>query len=411
VKRFPVHRRLIYLAALGLMLCGIAPQSAAHTKSISYSSWVMTAQGASARVRISLLELSRLGFVVGGEADPTRVAAYLRDRLRLTADGLTCVPLEMPFATRAPEGWSWWEWKVACSNAGARAIESTILLDAAPGHIHFARVHSDGAPTQERVLSDGERRWSLQAVESGSVTPSPAGTSIGRYLVLGVEHILTGWDHLAFVLALLLLASRVGEVARLVTGFTVAHSVTLALAVLGILNPEPGAVEALIGFSIALVAAENAWLLSGRSVWIPGLSVGGVLLMALIAFAGKGLVSGLTLVGIAIFAGCHFGLLERVERPQTLRVAVAFAFGLIHGFGFAGVLAEMSLPTERLVAALFGFNVGVELGQLAVVVAVWPLLHMLARVREGQAHAWLAEVGSAAICGLGLFWFVTRSFS
>ena len=89
----------------------------------------------------------------------------------------------------------------------------------------------------------------------------------------------------------------------------------------------------------------------------------------------------------------------------------AFAFGLIHGFGFAGILREMSLPSDRLVAALFGFNLGVELGQLAVVLSIWPLLYGLARVREGRLHAWVAELGSAAICGLGLFWFVTRSFS
>ncbi|MCP4037725.1 MAG: HupE/UreJ family protein [bacterium] len=362
-------------------------------------------------MRISLLELSRLGYVANGEADPTRIAPYLRDGLRLSAGGLACDPEGLPLQTHAPEGWTVWEWKVACSASGARVIESTILLAAAPGHVHFARVHSDGAATQERVLSDGERRWSLGGAEGGVSGAKPEGTSIGGYLVLGVEHILSGWDHLAFVLALLLLASTAGEVARLITGFTLAHSVTLALAVLGILNPEPGPVEALIGFSIALVAAENAWLLSGRRRWIPGLSVAGVLAMSALAFAGYGLISGVTLLGVAIFAGCHFGLLEHVRNPQTLRVAVAFAFGLIHGFGFAGVLAEMSLPTDRLVAALFGFNVGVEAGQLAVVLLVWPLLRALARVDDGRAHAWVAEAGSAAICGLGLFWFVTRSFS
>jgi hypothetical protein len=102
-------------------------------------------------------------------------------------------------------------------------------------------------------------------------------------------------------------------------------------------------------------------------------------------------------------------MLERVERPARLRAAVAFAFGLVHGFGFAGVLAELELPRERLAAALFGFNVGVELGQLAVVVAVWPLLRLLARPADGRPLRALAEIASAAICGLGLFWFLTRT--
>jgi hypothetical protein len=86
---------------------------------------------------------------------------------------------------------------------------------------------------------------------------------------------------------------------------------------------------------------------------------------------------------------------------------VAFAFGLVHGFGFAGILAEMELPASRLATALFGFNVGVELGQLAVVALLWPLLRGLARVGW---HTRVAEIGSAAICGLGLYWFVTRTF-
>jgi hypothetical protein len=195
-----------------------------------------------------------------------------------------------------------------------------------------------------------------------------------------------------------------------VTGFTVAHSVTLALAVLGVVRPEPAAVEALIGFSIALVAAENGWLLGGRGRAVPWTVTALLLGMAGLTAAGIGNVPAAALVGLALFSRCHFALLERSERPARLRAAVAFAFGLIHGFGFAGILAEMDLPTDRLVPALLGFNVGVELGQLAIVAVAWPALRSLARLADGQPHRVLTEVGSAAVCGLGLFWFVTRSF-
>jgi len=410
VTRLP--RWIAIAIALGFALNSIAylPRANAHTKSISYSSWVFAPDGATVRVRVSLLELSRLGFVVGSEADPTRVAPYLREHLQLFSAGQACAATES-IQVSAPEGWTHFEWRVACSESGEQVIRSSILLDQAPSHLHFARVHADGVPTRERVLSEREPLWALERVEPGARASAPEGTSISGYLVIGVEHILSGWDHLAFVLALLLLAGSVGEVARLVTGFTIAHSVTLALAVLGVLNPEPAPVEALIGFSIALVAAENAWLLAGGGWWIPGLAVTGVLLMAVFAFFGAGLVSWLTLLGIAIFSACHFGLLATVRNPRVLRVAVAFAFGLIHGFGFAGVLSEMSLPTDRLVSALFGFNIGVELGQLAVVLLIWPVLHVLRRSRGEHLYALVAETGSAAVCGLGLFWFVTRSFS
>jgi len=196
-----------------------------------------------------------------------------------------------------------------------------------------------------------------------------------------------------------------------VTAFTVAHSVTLGLAVLGVVRPEGAAVEALIGYSIALVAAENSWLLAGRGRAVPALVTAGLLALAALSAAGIGAVSAAGLVGLALFSLCHFGLLARVERPARLRAAVAFAFGLVHGFGFAGVLAEMSLPVGRVVPALFGFNVGVEIGQLGVVAVAWPLLRVLARRGGDGAYRAVAELGSAAICGLGLYWFVTRTLS
>jgi hypothetical protein len=260
------------------------------------------------------------------------------------------------------------------------------------------------------VLSQEAPHWTLAGAASGEAggVAGDAPDGLGAYVALGVEHILTGWDHLAFVVALLLLAGTLGEVAALVTAFTVAHSLTLGLATLGWVQPSAAAVEALIGFSIALVAAENGWILSGRDRVVPVAVVGGLLLMMLLPGAA---VSRAALLGLALFSLCHFGLLRVSERPARLRAAVAFGFGLVHGFGFAGILSALELPVERLVPALFGFNVGVELGQLGVVALVWPLLRLLARLAAGRPARWVAEAGSAAICGLGLYWFLTRSFA
>jgi hypothetical protein len=401
---------------LAISALAFAPDAEAHTKSISYSSWHFGESGASVRVRISRLELTRIGLGTDVDRDAVRVGDYLRSRLQLHSEGQRCKP-RLPVQVRAAEGWMHFEWRLDCgsqtraSEASEVRIESAILLEQAPSHLHFARVHAVGEATLERVLSEREPSWTLASAAGEGVAARNSGTSITGYVAIGVEHILSGWDHLAFVLALLLLAGSVGEVARLVTGFTLAHSVTLALAVLGVLNPEAAPIEALIGFSIALVAVENAWLLAGGGWSIPLVSLSGLLLMTGMAFFGVGLVSWLSLLGISIFAACHFGLLATVPNPRLLRVAVAFAFGLIHGFGFAGVLREMSLPVDRLVSALFGFNVGVELGQLAVVVLVWPILHGLKRWGAGGLHATVAELSSAGICGLGVFWFITRSYS
>jgi hypothetical protein len=219
--------------------------------------------------------------------------------------------------------------------------------------------------------------------------------------------LLTGWDHLVFVLALLVLAERLKDVVALVTSFTIAHSLTLALAVLGVVEPDTRPVEALIGFSIALLGAENAWLLSGRGRAVPVAIVAalGVLLLY------DGAVTRWALGGLALFSACHFALLARASRPPGLRIVLSFAFGLIHGFGFAGGMAELDLPSDRLAAALFGFNTGVELGQLAVVAAAWPLLRALERLRDGRAARTLSAALSAAICAAGIFWFVSRCLS
>jgi hypothetical protein len=395
-------------AALALALAVALPASA-HTRSVSYSSWQLDAAGATVSVRVSLLELSRLAFDPVLDVESGGPAAqYLTGHLVLRAGGAPCAVAEPPAAQPAPKGWAHFRWRIACAASGPRTIESSVLLDVAPSHLHFARVAGDGLAVRERVLTEAEPAWVLESARGAA--PAAAGTTLFGYIGLGILHITTGWDHLAFLLALLLLARRLREVAVLVTAFTAAHSVTLALAVLGLVRPNGAAIEALIGYSIALVAAENAWLLAGGGLAVPvGVAIA-TALVAVVAGFGVGAVGPLVLVGLALFAGCHFALLARVSRPARLRAAVAFVFGLVHGFGFAGVLAEMELPTARLAPALFGFNVGVEIGQLAAVALAWPALVWISRASPQRWAPRVVEGGSAAVCGLGLFWFVTRAF-
>ena len=397
-----------HLAAAGIAIVLTAALAAAHSRSISYSTWRPTETGADIAVRLSLLDLSRLAFDGRSGAEPDApVGPYLAQCLRLLAGDAPCTAGE-PRRKQAPSGWAVWEWSVTCPSAAPRTIETSLLLDVAPSHLHFARVDAPDGRVEERVLAEAAPRWPL--AEAGDAGGPSAGTSFGGYLALGVEHILSGTDHLAFVLALLLLAGTLSEVATLVTAFTVAHSVTLGLAVLGVVRPDGAAVEALIGYSIALVAAENVWLLAGRDRVVPTVVTGGLFLLIVPAALGIGALDPLTVVGLALFSGCHFALLRRNSRPERLRAAVAFAFGLVHGFGFAGVLTELELPASRLVPALVGFNLGVEAGQLAVVALAWPLLRLLAGVADGRWARLVGEGGSAAICGLGLYWLVERAF-
>jgi HupE/UreJ protein len=184
---------------------------------------------------------------------------------------------------------------------------------------------------------------------------TPVWQAIGGFVTLGIEHILTGYDHMLFLLSLLMLGGSMRSVVKIVTAFTVAHSVTLSLAVLNVVTLPSRWVESAIALSIFYVAAENVWrgAASLRNRWL-----------------------------------------------------VTFGFGLVHGMGFASALREMRLPQANVAASLVGFNAGVEIGQLAVVVLVYLALDVL----RNQTWAPSFRQGvSLATALVGAVWFVERA--
>ena len=197
------------------------------------------------------------------------------------------------------------------------------------------------------------------------VTASPGAFEVARtYTVLGIEHILTGFDHLLFVLALLILVQGTRRLIATITAFTLAHSLTLFAATLGWLNVPGPPVEAVIALSIVFVAGEIVHARQGRS--------------------------GLT---------------------QRWPWIVAFSFGLLHGLGFAGALAEVGLPPLSIPMALLFFNVGVEIGQLIFIAGVLIAVNAargIARSLKIDAPSWGWRVPPYAIGGIASFWVVQR---
>ena len=182
-----------------------------------------------------------------------------------------------------------------------------------------------------------------------------------RYLALGVEHILLGFDHLLFVFGLLLLVRNGWMLVKTVTAFTIAHSITLGLATLGFVEAPIRPVEAAIALSIVFVGVEVLRARQGR-------------------------------LGLA------------ARHPWV----VAFAFGLLHGFGFAGALSEIGLPPSEIPIALLFFNIGVELGQLAFVAAVIGLWWSVRRLRFRWPE-WSGAIPGYAVGTLATFWFIERA--
>jgi hypothetical protein len=387
-----------------LLVVALAGAAAAHERSVSYSTWRVGADGrVDVALRVTQRDLSRIPPGTG-PADGD-VAGWLAGQLTLTAGGAPC--------TRGPvrdagtvEGRVTLTWTLTCP-PGPLVLESRLLADVAPSHLHFARLLRPGARSAEGVLSLDQPRWAVPAAGDAATADAAERPSLGRFVHLGVEHILGGWDHLAFVAALLLGAASLRDVARVVTGFTVGHSLTLGLATLGAVRADGPAVEALIGASIALVALESLWAVAARHPWMPRLAALALVAMAALRALGHGAVPAGALLGLALFVPCAFRVLAS-GGGGGMRWAVATLFGLVHGFGFAGVLAEAALAPADLARALFGFNVGVEAGQLAVVLLAWPLL-VLAHRRAALDVA-VHDGGNAALVALGTAVFLLRCY-
>lgn len=391
------------------LLCWLAFHgvAAAHERTQSYSTWQLTTQGAQVRVRLSQLDLTHFPWGVLAPADRDQAAAqYLTQALTLRSTAGVCAPSGPVRALHPGDGRLLYEWEVRCPTLDDLRVRSDVLVDVVGSHLHFVRVRTVHGKESEKVLTANDREWALAQVnESHPAAP----TSLLGYVWLGVEHIGGGYDHLAFVIALLLPGGSLAQLAKVVTGFTVAHSITLALAVLGWVRPDLASTEALIGLSIALVAVENLWQRVGSEWVAPWAFVMALLLATVGAWWGHGRVSAAVLAGTTLFVGSLFASLRYGSPGSGSRWGVAFVFGLIHGFGFASALSEVGLPTERLVAALAGFNLGVEIGQLAVVATLWPALRAITRARP-RTYAFVLELGSAAVLALGMFWFVSRTF-
>ncbi len=364
----------------GLLLSWTAPAASAHVPTTDGTS-VIRQDGASVHYTLeldydTLTKAAGFGTLPRGTKDAEHAAfleahraplvSYLSDRLTVALDGSPCSAVlggtgitkrqrflyaRLLLTYRCPESESG-EFTVryqVFSEADAIGAEHTNMVDYELGGSGGSDVFDIG----HRELRAGRSG----AAHAGRDAPRADGpdlswASTGRFVSLGLEHILSGADHVLFLVLLLLGAQGWRSVVRLATGFTVAHSVTLALAALGWLDVPTEIVEPLIALSIVYVAVEN--IIRGES---------------------------------------------------RHRLLVVFGFGLLHGLGFAGALDFTGDFSGRLLVSLLGFNLGIELGQLAIVLAVFPLI-LLARRRSWSV---LAHVGAAAAVGvIGLVWFVER---
>jgi len=401
---------LTAVSLLGALATAVPLGADGHTRSQSSSTWTIEGRSLEGRFTIDARRATLLYGLDGSGSLGARLAEHLQQTVRVRQDGEAC-RARPPRALAAATGFLRGGLAFTCPeplDETPAELEMGAFFPLSAGHTHLLRAGKAAGETPEsveRVLTEASHTVRL----GGEHGVSPGGFT--EFLALGAEHVLVGLDHLAFLAALLLLCSGVGQVVVTVTGFTLGHSVTLALAVLGLIEPVAPAVETLIGFSVAF-AAVQAVLPRAR------LPRGWLLLLPVVVLAPPALAAPLggspvpltVFAGLAVFALAAALYAADPMRPsgRALAPALAVAFGLAHGAGFAGVLMAMELPPGSLAPALLGFNLGVEAGQLAVV-AVLALVGAGAARRLPGRGAVLHDAAAAALAGIGTYWFVARA--
>ena len=268
------------------------------------------------------------------QADPALLPQLLHDKLSVTADGKRCLPADTNGLTAV----------FTCPSNPAQLTLRDDLADTLGAAHHVIALITWEGGSESYSFAAQSRQTTIRLA-----TPAAAG-SAGSFFLLGAQHIATGYDHLLFLLALILCGGSMVQLLKIITAFTLAHSITLVAAALGLVSLPPALVEAAIALSIAYVAFENL---------LPRLAI-------------------------------------------SRRWTISFLFGLMHGFGFSSVLTEIGLPREGLLLALLNFNLGVEAGQLVAIAVVVPLLLWLRKTRW-ERRVVLALSTLVLVTGLGLF--------
>jgi hypothetical protein len=287
-------------------------------------------------------------------------------------------------------------------------IHSAAFFDVVPSHTNFAQVQNAASGEfTEQLITNEHQTVDVTGGEGGRLKSA----RFLEFIRMGTMHIFTGVDHMSFLLGLVLISRRLRDLVFVVTGFTIGHSLTLALAVTGILRPHAEYIDALVALTIALIGAENIAVQTQRPRPV-ALGVGGVmLLMALAQWLGSGGLPSLLLLGAGLFTANYLMISGGLRDAGRLRMLITLVFGLIHGFGFAADLLELQLPPERLAELLVGFNLGVELGQLTLVIGATLVVLLLTRYKLALPRPIVVDVASAFLVGLGVFWFVSRSYA
>jgi hypothetical protein len=397
-----VHALLVLVLALGP---GFSAPAFAHTRSETHSAWQI--QGTTVHLQFTVPDLEAKRVTPDGDMPSVeQLGRYVADHVGALSGDQACKMTEGPRPVASAPGYRRYEFAFECPDADNIKVSSSAFFELVESHTDFAQIQTDRGDFIEQLITKDQ-----QTLDVGASVASPLqNAGFLEFMQMGIMHIFTGVDHMSFMLGLVLISRRVRDLLFVVTGFTLGHSLTLGLAVTGILRPEAQYIDALLALTIALIGAENLGDSTHKPLFV-ALGMGGILfVMALGQYLGAPVTMPmLLLIGGGLFSTNYLMLTGHLRDAARVRLLMTLVFGLIHGFGFASNLLEMKLPSGRLTELLLGFNLGVEVGQVTVVMGAILVAYLLVKLRLGVPRPILTDVAASFLVGEGLYWFLGRT--
>jgi hypothetical protein len=377
----------------------------AHTRSETHSAWQI--QGSTVHLQFTVPDLEAKRITPDGDMPSVeQLGSYVAEHVGASSGDQACKTTEGPRPVASAPGYRRYEFAFECLNADEIKVHSSAFFELVESHTNFAQIQTDQGTFVEQLITKDQQTLDVSA----SAASPLQNAGFFEFMQMGIMHIFTGVDHMSFMLGLVLISRRVRDLLFVVTGFTLGHSLTLGLAVTGILRPEAQYIDALVALTIALIGAENLGDSTHKPLFV-ALAMGGILFaMAIAQYLGAPVTMPmLLLIGGGIFSANYLLLTGHLRDAARVRLVMTLVFGLIHGFGFASNLLEMKLPSGRLTELLLGFNLGVEVGQVTVVMSAILVAYLFVKLRLGVPRPILTDVAAAFLVGEGLYWFLGRT--
>ena len=384
----------------------------AHYFSESFSKWNVVDNKVEANFSLLTLESTRIFQVENyqkimfeenlSETDVFKI--YLSQHLKVTSEGKNCSLVDEIKELNSQEGSLNLSLNFECPSNKEIKIINNALFNLVQSHIHIARIYIDNNLYTEKALFFNDQSIDLnEEKENNSFS-----NSFYKFFSLGLDHILSGYDHLLFILGLLLLVTNLKRLLLVITGFTIGHSLTLSLSVINIIQVKSSLVEALIGYTIMFVGLEYLYKENNdhrvSMIFITTLS----LLLLIFGNLINPSFPYFLIFGILLFSLGYFYLLKNLNSENNLLSIITIIFGLIHGFGFGGFLLGSKISSENIFSGLLGFNLGVEVGQIIFVLLILLIYKLLMTLKITKIIEVMKNLSFFAVVFFGFFFFIQR---